>query len=656
VRVIFRTRARTLAVVAAVAVTAGMGTAVTVLAAHSQHGVTLSAATSTKLGANAALPHSPQLLHQLAGPATGTGVRAASTSTGTAASAATTAASCTAASGAPGPAGVDVASFQHPNGLATDINWTQVAGSGCKFAAVKATEGHYYSNPYFAGDIAGASAAGLYPMAYHFGIPNTSTPAAQADYFLAAAQGSAGGATPQIMLDIEYDPNTSSDGANECYNLTPAQMVSWITAFNNEIRLKAGQSPLIYTTADWWNTCTGDSTAFSASQLWIATYGTSPILPAAWPTWTLWQYTSSGAVPGIIGNVDISYFNDAAGTLGKPRAQAAAVGAPVWLQVPSLVGSAPFSATGLPPGLSLNTSTGLISGWLTTAGTYTATVSAATAPFPAAATSTSVTWTVSAAPNSGPTGRVVLQNGGKCLDDTGYHTANGTRVDIWTCVGSTNQSWTMAQDHTVRIFGKCLGVSGSGTANNTAVVLWTCNGSTGEQWQIGLDAQLVNPHSGKCLDDPGRRTTNGTLLDIYSCVAGATNEHWTAPAGEIVSQIAPLCVDDPGSHTADGTRMDVWSCVATAKNEAWTVEPDGTVRVFGKCLDVYGSGTANGTPVDLFTCNGTGAQKWNPRADGTLQNPQSGRCLTDPGDNAQNGTRLVIFDCSAAAGEDWAVR
>ncbi len=683
--VIFQRRARTLALVAVAVVAVGLLSAVTFIAAHSQHGAVLSAATSPKLGANAALPHSPQLLDQLAGSATGTGVRAkgtaasgtSATSTptpgtattgtatnGTAAQAATTAApaaataaaSCAANSAAPGPPGVDVASFQHPNKLASDIDWTQVAGSGCKFAAVKATEGDYYKNPFFASDIAGASAAGLYPMAYHFGIPNTSTPATQADDFLAAARGSVSGATPQVMLDIEYNPNKSTDGTNNCYGLTPAQMVAWITAFNNEIRLKAGQSPLIYSTADWWNTCTADSTAFSADQLWIATYGTSPILPAAWSTWTLWQYTSSGAVPGITVNVDISYFNNSAGTLGKPRAQAAAVGAPVWLQVPSLVGSAPFSATGLPPGLSLNTSTGLISGWLTTAGTYTATVSAANTPFPAAATSTSVTWTVSAAPNSGPTGRVVLQNGGKCMDDPGSRTYNGARIDIWTCLGTTNQSWTMAQDHTVRIFGRCLDVSGSGVANNTAVVLWTCNGSTGEQWRIGLDAQLVNPQSGKCLDDPGRRTTNGTWLDIYSCVAGATNERWTTPAGEIVSQIAPLCVDDPGSRTADGTRMDVWSCVATAKNEAWTVEPDGSVRVLGKCLDVYRSGTANGTPVDLFTCNGTGAQKWNPRADGTLQNPQSGRCLTDPGDNAQNGTRLVIFDCSAAAGEHWAVR
>jgi len=637
---IFQGRARAFAVVAGI-VAAGLVLAVTVLSARSNQAAVLSAASSPKLGANAALPHSPQLLHKLAGPAAGTGVWAA------------TAATCAASPGAPGPVGVDVASLQHPNGAA--IDWAQVAGAGCKFAAVKATEGNYYTNPYFAGDVTGASAAGLYPMAYHFGIPNTSTPATQADDFLAAAQGSASGATPQIMLDMEYDPNTASDGANTCYNLTPAQMVSWITAFSNEIQLKAGRSPIIYTTADWWNTCTSGSAAFSAYQLWIAAYGTSPIMPAAWPAWTLWQYTSQGTVPGISGRVDLSYFSNSAGTLANPGGQTGAVGAPAWLRVHALAGSAPFSAAGLPPGVSLNASTGLISGWPTTAGTYAASVSAATAPFPAAATSVSFTWTVTAAPNSGPAGPVVLRNGGKCMDDPAYQTANGTRIDIWTCVGSTNERWTMAQDHTVRIFGKCLGAYGSGTSNGTAVVLSTCNGSAGQQWRIGVDAQLVNPSSGKCLDDPGFRTANGTRLDIWTCTTG-TNERWTTPAGQMVSQIAPLCVDDPGASTADGTLMDVWTCVATAANEAWTVEPDGTVRVFGKCLDVYHSGTANGTAVDLLSCNGTGAQQWQPRADGTLLNPQSGRCLTDPGDNAQNGTKLVLFDCGAAPGEDWAIR
>lgn len=440
--------------------------------------------------------------------------------------------------------------------------------------------------------------------------------------------------------------------------MTASQLVSWITAFSNEIRRKAGQSPLIYTTADWWNYCTGDSKAFPGYQLWIASATTgSPTLPAAWSTWTFWQYTSKGTVQGISADVDLDYFNSSAGTMSSPGSQTGTVGAPVWLQMHALVGSSPFSATGLPPGLSLNTATGLISGWLTKAGSYTVSVTdSATGTAPIAATGNTVTfsWTVNPAPNSGPAGRVVVAHGGKCMDDPGSRTANGTRVDLWTCTGGGNQNWTMAQDRSVRIYGKCLDAANSATTDGTPVVLYTCNGSTAEQWRIGWHGRLVNVHSGKCLDDPGYQTANGTLLDIWTCGTG-TNQRWTTPAGPIVSQIAPLCVNVVGANTADGTRMDVWPCNGKT-NQSFTVLPDGTIRVLGKCLDVYNSGTANGTAVDLYTCNGTAGQRWTPRANGNLANPNSGRCLADPGDSAQWGTRLVILDCSAAGGEDWRIR
>ena len=66
--------------------------------------------------------------------------------------------------------GVDVASYQHPGGGA--IGWTNVAAAGVQFAAVKATEGTYYRNPYALNDLAEAKAAGLAVDAYAFAIPN----------------------------------------------------------------------------------------------------------------------------------------------------------------------------------------------------------------------------------------------------------------------------------------------------------------------------------------------------------------------------------------------------------------------------------------------------------------------------------------------------
>ncbi|MFD7751907.1 RICIN domain-containing protein, partial [Streptomyces sp. NPDC059757] len=31
----------------------------------------------------------------------------------------------------------------------------------------------------------------------------------------------------------------------------------------------------------------------------------------------------------------------------------------------------------------------------------------------------------------------------KCMDATGNSSANGTRLQIWTCAGTANQKWTV---------------------------------------------------------------------------------------------------------------------------------------------------------------------------------------------------------------------
>ena len=297
-----------------------------------------------------------------------------------------------------GALGVDVADYQHPNGAA--IDWAQVAAAGYKFAFVKATEGNYYANPYYASDLAQAKAAGLYATGYHFAIPNVSDGASQADYALANGGYAPDGRTLPLALDIEYNPYGS-----ECYGLTPAQTVSWVSAFTAEVQRVTSQLPIIYTTADWWDTCTGDSTAFSSDTLWVAGYVSgSPPIPAGWGNWTFWQYTSRGSVPGITGSVDVSYFLQAAVRLLDPGNQQDAAGTAIKLQVTSLNaadGQSPqFVASGLPPGLSVSGG-GLIAGTIssTASGTYQVTI-AATSPSGDTG-SVSFVWTVtSAAPSS----------------------------------------------------------------------------------------------------------------------------------------------------------------------------------------------------------------------------------------------------------------
>ncbi|HTZ43110.1 MAG TPA: lysozyme [Jatrophihabitans sp.] len=192
--------------------------------------------------------------------------------------------------------GMDVSSYQG------NVAWSTAYANGARFAYVKATEGTTYTNPYFAQQYNGSYSAGMIRGAYHFAHPNSSSGTVQADYFAAHGGGwSADGKTLPPALDIEYNPS----GA-ECYGLSQSAMVSWVRAFSNEIHAKYNKYPMIYTTLDWWTTCTGNSSAFaSTNPFWIAKYSsTAPTPPAGTATWTMWQYADSGTFPG-----DQDYFN-----------------------------------------------------------------------------------------------------------------------------------------------------------------------------------------------------------------------------------------------------------------------------------------------------------------------------------------------------------
>jgi GH25 family lysozyme M1 (1,4-beta-N-acetylmuramidase) len=186
--------------------------------------------------------------------------------------------------------GIDISGYQG------NINWGAVAPH-IDFVYAKATEGNYYTNPYFYNQYVGPYKAGLIRGSYHFAIPSNSSGQSQARYFIQHGGGwSADGKTLPGALDIEYNPYGS-----ECYGLTHSEMKAWIQNFVNEYAYKEHVYPVIYSTTDWWTTCTGNATRFhNTDPLWIANYGASGggPLPGNWGFYTFWQYSSSGSLPG----------------------------------------------------------------------------------------------------------------------------------------------------------------------------------------------------------------------------------------------------------------------------------------------------------------------------------------------------------------------
>lgn len=153
-----------------------------------------------------------------------------------------------------------------------------MGGRARPFAVVKATEGVGYINPFFAGDIAAARAAGFAVAAYLFDRGSAS-PAAEEDLFRRVALG-----LPQ------WDDDESPDG------LTSAQYVAHCQALIDQFPA-AG----VYMNQD------EESRGFhQGSGLWEANYNNQPGVtrePAL-----MHQLTSGAVVAGISGPVDLDYW------------------------------------------------------------------------------------------------------------------------------------------------------------------------------------------------------------------------------------------------------------------------------------------------------------------------------------------------------------
>jgi lysozyme len=180
--------------------------------------------------------------------------------------------------------GIDVSGWQG------NVDWAAQWNAGKRFAYVKATENLNYKNPYFAQQYNGSYNVGMIRGAYHFATPDTSSGAAQANYFVGNGGGwSRDGRTLPGALDMEYNPYGAT-----CYGKSQAGMTSWILDFSNTYKARTGRYPVIYTSTSWWSQCVGNSDFSSTNPLWVARYASTPgALPYAWGFYTFWQYSSS---------------------------------------------------------------------------------------------------------------------------------------------------------------------------------------------------------------------------------------------------------------------------------------------------------------------------------------------------------------------------
>lgn len=199
--------------------------------------------------------------------------------------------------------GLDVSSHQ------SSVDWRQQWNMGARFAYVKATEGNYYKSPTYSSQYLGSRNAGMIRGAYHFAIPNWSSGADQARYFVQnGGRWSADGYTLPPVLDFEFNPyeGRTINGfyfGNTCYGMSPSQLTSWVRDFGSTVKSLTGRLPVVYTNTSWWRQCLGDPAGFGDYPLWVAAYPNSPTndagpVPSSWSTYSFWQFSSSGPFAG----------------------------------------------------------------------------------------------------------------------------------------------------------------------------------------------------------------------------------------------------------------------------------------------------------------------------------------------------------------------
>jgi phosphatidylinositol-3-phosphatase len=231
------------------------------------------------------------------------------------------------------------------------------------------------------------------------------------------------------------------------------------------------------------------------------------------------------------------FFTSAGGAGSAPSITSASsatatVGSPFRYQITASNSPTSYGATGLPSGLTPNTTTGLISGTPSANGSYSVTLKATNGSGTGSAT---LALTVGAAGSAWF--NLISKNSGKCLDVTGKSTSPGVQLQQWTCWGGDNQKFQFTAvpggyKITAKNSGLQLDVEGgpAATQNGVPIIQWPYWGGSSEIWNFvpSLDGSysLTVLSSHKCADVTGKSTSNGATIQQWYCTGNA-NQKWT---------------------------------------------------------------------------------------------------------------------------------
>lgn len=197
--------------------------------------------------------------------------------------------------------GIDVSKWQG------DIDWKKVSMSGIDFAMIRSSFGNMHTDEKLAANVAGCEKYGIPYGFYHYSYADSVAEAKkEARFFLSVIKNY----SPEypLVLDIENDHFKS---------MSRKQVTNIIIAFAKELE-NAGYYVSIYSFAKFFNDYV-DMSKIENYDIWIACWGDEERLNSFYDgPYGMWQYSATGSVNGIDGDVDLDYaYKDYADRIRK---------------------------------------------------------------------------------------------------------------------------------------------------------------------------------------------------------------------------------------------------------------------------------------------------------------------------------------------------
>ena len=269
------------------------------------------------------------------------------------------------------------------------------------------------------------------------------------------------------------------------------------------------------------------------------------------------------------------------------------------------------------------------------------------------------------------------------VDIPGGSAADSTAIQLYSGNGSKAQQFTFTRqsDGSYEIVnvnsGKALDVRNGVAENNAIVQQYSRNNSQAQRWFIrdsGAGYYLQSALGNWVLDLSGGNTANGAAIRLYTpngtasqlFVVSSSDVNIATGVSMIITSVAnkKLVTDVTSASTANGARVQLYSSNNTnAQKYRFESIGNGTYKIInansGKVLDVAGGSTANGAALQQYTNNNTVAQQWTVRNYGSgkiaLVSVNANKAVDIPGGNAVQQAQLQLYSPNGTVAQQWLV-